>query len=94
MRVCLMIEGQEGVSWKQWLALADACKQHGIETLFRSDHYLNLDGVLNVTESAGGTFGPGVYRLIDYTGLMVNNVLVEAVFVFADCLIPATSSAA
>jgi alkanesulfonate monooxygenase SsuD/methylene tetrahydromethanopterin reductase-like flavin-dependent oxidoreductase (luciferase family) len=41
VRVALMIEGQEGVSWEQWLALADACEQHGIETLFRSDHYLS-----------------------------------------------------
>jgi F420-dependent oxidoreductase-like protein len=39
-----MIEGQEGVSWAQWQALAEACEQHGIPTLFRSDHYLNLDG--------------------------------------------------
>jgi F420-dependent oxidoreductase-like protein len=37
-----MIEGQEGVSWDQWLALARACEEHGIETLFRSDHYLSL----------------------------------------------------
>jgi alkanesulfonate monooxygenase SsuD/methylene tetrahydromethanopterin reductase-like flavin-dependent oxidoreductase (luciferase family) len=36
-----MIEGQEGVSWEQWVALAGACEQHGIETLFRSDHYLS-----------------------------------------------------
>src|SRR5919197_335681 len=34
-----MIEGQEGVTWEQWLALADACERHGIEGLFRSDHY-------------------------------------------------------
>jgi F420-dependent oxidoreductase-like protein len=39
-----MIEGQEGVSWPQWVALARACEQHGIPALFRSDHYLNLDG--------------------------------------------------
>ena len=39
-----MIEGQEGVTWPQWQALASACEQHGIGTLFRSDHYLNLDG--------------------------------------------------
>lgn len=39
-----MIEGQEGVTWPQWLALAEACEQHGIGTLFRSDHYMNLDG--------------------------------------------------
>jgi len=39
-----MIEGQEGVTWPQWQALALACEQHSIPTLFRSDHYLNLDG--------------------------------------------------
>jgi alkanesulfonate monooxygenase SsuD/methylene tetrahydromethanopterin reductase-like flavin-dependent oxidoreductase (luciferase family) len=37
-----MIEGQEGVSWDQWVALAEACEEHGIETMFRSDHYLSL----------------------------------------------------
>src|SRR5579863_2123776 len=44
MRLDLMIEGQEGVTWPQWQALAQACEQHGIATLFRSDHYMNLDG--------------------------------------------------
>jgi F420-dependent oxidoreductase-like protein len=44
MRLDLMIEGQEGVTWPQWQALARACEQHGIGTLFRSDHYMNLDG--------------------------------------------------
>ncbi len=38
-----MIEGQEGVSWDQWVALATGCEEHGIPTLFRSDHYMNLD---------------------------------------------------
>ena len=32
-----MIEGQEGVSWEQWLALARACEESGIESLFRTD---------------------------------------------------------
>jgi alkanesulfonate monooxygenase SsuD/methylene tetrahydromethanopterin reductase-like flavin-dependent oxidoreductase (luciferase family) len=36
-----MVEGQEGPSWDEWLALADACEQHGLEALFRSDHYLS-----------------------------------------------------
>lgn len=36
-----MIEGQEGVSWEQWLALAHASEEHGVEALFRSDHYLS-----------------------------------------------------
>jgi alkanesulfonate monooxygenase SsuD/methylene tetrahydromethanopterin reductase-like flavin-dependent oxidoreductase (luciferase family) len=42
VRVALMVEGQEGVSWDQWLALAEGCEEHGIDTLFRSDHYLSL----------------------------------------------------
>jgi F420-dependent oxidoreductase-like protein len=39
-----MIEGQEGVSWEQWVALARACEENGLPAMFRSDHYLNLDG--------------------------------------------------
>jgi alkanesulfonate monooxygenase SsuD/methylene tetrahydromethanopterin reductase-like flavin-dependent oxidoreductase (luciferase family) len=42
--LCLMIEGQEGVTWPEWRALAEACEEHGIPALFRSDHYQNLDG--------------------------------------------------
>ncbi|KLD64106.1 hypothetical protein Y882_08475 [Dyella japonica DSM 16301] len=36
---------------------------------------LQLDGVLNVTASSGGTFGPGVYRVINYAGTLTNNGL-------------------
>jgi F420-dependent oxidoreductase-like protein len=42
MDLCLMIEGQEGVSWPEWVALAQACEAHGVPALFRSDHQLNL----------------------------------------------------
>jgi F420-dependent oxidoreductase-like protein len=41
VRLSLMIEGQEGVTWKDWCALADACEEHGVDTLFRSDHYIS-----------------------------------------------------
>ena len=34
-----MIEGQEGVTWPQWVGLARACEDAGLEGLFRSDHY-------------------------------------------------------
>jgi F420-dependent oxidoreductase-like protein len=40
-----MIEGQEGVTWDDWLALAAACEEHGIEALFRSDHYTGIGRV-------------------------------------------------
>ena len=39
-----MIEGQEDVTWADWVALADACEVLGIEALFRSDHYLSVLG--------------------------------------------------
>jgi alkanesulfonate monooxygenase SsuD/methylene tetrahydromethanopterin reductase-like flavin-dependent oxidoreductase (luciferase family) len=42
MRICLMIEGQEGVEWSQWLALGDAAESAGLDGLFRSDHYLSI----------------------------------------------------
>jgi len=42
MRICLMIEGQEGVTWEQWVSLALACEGNGFDALFRSDHYLSF----------------------------------------------------
>jgi F420-dependent oxidoreductase-like protein len=39
-----MIEGQEDVTWDQWRALALAAEEHGFEALFRSDHYLSVEG--------------------------------------------------
>jgi F420-dependent oxidoreductase-like protein len=47
MRVCLMIEGQEGVTWDQWRALATTAEKSGFEALFRSDHYESLGGAPN-----------------------------------------------
>jgi F420-dependent oxidoreductase-like protein len=44
VRLELMIEGQEGVTWEEWVGLARACEQHGVGTLFRSDHYLSVMG--------------------------------------------------
>jgi Luciferase-like monooxygenase len=65
----LLIEGQEGVSWPQWQALARACEQHSIAALFRSDHYLDsmhpergsLDawGVLNALAAVTSTLRLG-----------------------------------
>ncbi|MBA3841332.1 MAG: LLM class flavin-dependent oxidoreductase [Actinobacteria bacterium] len=42
MRINLMVEGQEGVSWDGWLALARATEAAGLEGLFRSDHYRSI----------------------------------------------------
>lgn len=47
-----MIEGQEGVTWPQWKALAGSAERLGFQGLFRSDHYASL-------------FPPGKSRSLD-----------------------------
>src|SRR5579885_3684750 len=37
-----MVEGQEGVSWDQWVALARAAEDAELDGLFRSDHYKSI----------------------------------------------------
>src|SRR6266496_2853823 len=74
-----MIEGQEGVTWEQWCALAEACETHGVDTLFRSDHYISqADESGNAALAARTTtlrFGtlvsPATFRL---PGLLANAV--------------------
>lgn len=41
LEIGLSIEGQEGVSWPQWLGLARVAEEHGFPFLYRSDHYLS-----------------------------------------------------
>jgi F420-dependent oxidoreductase-like protein len=43
VEVTLMIEGQEDVTWNDWVAIAQACERSGVGTLFRSDHYLSVE---------------------------------------------------
>lgn len=42
MRFCLMLEGQEGVTWPDWLGAAHAAERLGFEAIFTSDHYLSV----------------------------------------------------
>lgn len=44
MRINLMIEGQESVTWDHWVGLARAVESSGLEGLFRSDHYQSVQG--------------------------------------------------
>lgn len=44
MRVCLMVEAQEGVAWERWEALAAACEALGYDGLHTSDHLMPLSG--------------------------------------------------
>src|ERR1700753_2878286 len=65
MRLALMIEGQEGVTWQDWCALAAACEEHGVETLFRSDHYISQgDEAHNVAHDAWTTIAALAARTV------------------------------
>jgi alkanesulfonate monooxygenase SsuD/methylene tetrahydromethanopterin reductase-like flavin-dependent oxidoreductase (luciferase family) len=44
MRVGIMIEGQEGLTWERWLKLVHAAEDLGYESLCRSDHLTGLAG--------------------------------------------------
>ncbi|MFI5375985.1 MAG: TIGR03560 family F420-dependent LLM class oxidoreductase [Candidatus Rokuibacteriota bacterium] len=44
MRVGIMIEGQEGLTWERWLRLVQAAEDMGYESLCRSDHLTGLWG--------------------------------------------------
>jgi len=44
MRVGIMIEGQEGLTWEWWLRLMEAAEDMGYESLCRSDHLTGLFG--------------------------------------------------
>jgi len=44
MRVGIMIEGQEGLTWERWWRLAQAAEDLGYESLCRSDHLTGLGG--------------------------------------------------
>jgi alkanesulfonate monooxygenase SsuD/methylene tetrahydromethanopterin reductase-like flavin-dependent oxidoreductase (luciferase family) len=50
MRICLMLEGQEGIDWDGWLRHALAAEAAGLDGLFRSDHY-------GAIHKAGGSVG-------------------------------------
>jgi F420-dependent oxidoreductase-like protein len=73
-----MIEGQEGVTWDDWVRLARLTEEHGLEGLFRSDHYTaiirpdaaahdawaTLAGLAAITERIrlGAMVSPATYR--------------------------------
>jgi alkanesulfonate monooxygenase SsuD/methylene tetrahydromethanopterin reductase-like flavin-dependent oxidoreductase (luciferase family) len=44
IRLALMIEGQEGLTWDRWRRLARTAEEGGFESLFRSDHLTGLFG--------------------------------------------------
>ncbi|HEY2654069.1 MAG TPA: LLM class flavin-dependent oxidoreductase [Solirubrobacteraceae bacterium] len=55
MQIALVVQGQDAVSWHDWHALADACEEHAVPTLLRSDHYQGFAGDREGALDAWGT---------------------------------------
>jgi F420-dependent oxidoreductase-like protein len=65
MRLCLMVEGQENVTWDDWVELARTCEDSGLEGLFRSDHYLSVEGEIDRGSLDAWTTLAGLAALTD-----------------------------
>ena len=71
MRVALMVEGQNGLTWERWRHILSLAEELGFPSVFRSDHYFtgpvqqnSLDAFLSFVIAASETsnlrFGPMV----------------------------------
>jgi F420-dependent oxidoreductase-like protein len=44
LEIAIMIEGQNGLTWRTWQNIAAAVEELGFAGLYRSDHFTNADG--------------------------------------------------
>ncbi len=51
MRVALMVEGQNGLSWERWRHILRLAERLGFPSLFRSDHYFTGPAATNQQDS-------------------------------------------
>src|SRR5437660_9989544 len=47
MKIAVMIEAQEGLTWEHWFRIADRVEQLGLDSLWRSYHFFSLSGDLH-----------------------------------------------
>ncbi len=44
IEIALMVEGQDGLNWPRWMAIARAAEEGGFAGLYRSDHFVTHNG--------------------------------------------------
>src|SRR3979411_2794334 len=44
MKVGVMLEAQEGLTWEHWFRIADRVESLDLDSLWRSDHFFSLGG--------------------------------------------------
>ncbi|CAN5578736.1 LLM class F420-dependent oxidoreductase [soil metagenome] len=69
MRFALMTEPQQGYSYEDVLAMARAAETAGLETFFRSDHYLSFPGEAGLPTTDAWTTLAGLARETSRIGL-------------------------
>jgi alkanesulfonate monooxygenase SsuD/methylene tetrahydromethanopterin reductase-like flavin-dependent oxidoreductase (luciferase family) len=71
MRFALMLEAQQGLSYADHVAIAKRAEANGLETLFRSDHYVSFPGPTGKPTTDAWTVVAGLARDTDRIGLGV-----------------------
>jgi F420-dependent oxidoreductase-like protein len=71
MRVALMSEPQQGLTYEELLTLARAAESAGFETFFRSDHYTSFPGEAGLPTTDAWTTLAGLARETSRIGLGV-----------------------
>jgi F420-dependent oxidoreductase-like protein len=44
MKIGIMVEGQEGLTWERWFRIAELVEWLGLDSLWRSDHFFSVMG--------------------------------------------------
>ena len=89
MRFCLMLEGQEGVTWPEWVAAAQTAERLGFEAIFTSDHYFSVMGNRDRGSSDAWTNLAGLAAVTSTIrlGTMVSPVTFRLPAVLAKCAV-------
>ncbi len=89
MRFCLMLEGQEGVTWPEWVAAAQAAERLGFEAIFTSDHYFSVMGDRDRGSSDAWTNLAGIAAMTSTIrlGTLVSPVTFRLPAVLAKCAV-------
>ena len=71
MRLALMLESQQGLSYGDHVAIAKRAEANGLEALFRSDHYQSFPGPTGKPTTDAWTVMAGLARETERIGLGV-----------------------
>jgi F420-dependent oxidoreductase-like protein len=91
MRFCLMLEGQEGVTWDEWVAAALTAERLGFEAIFTSDHYFSVMGNRDrgSSDAWANLAGLGAVTSSIRLGTLVSPVTFRLPAVLAKCAVTA-----